>query len=118
MLQLRVFPQQGFILAGLSGLVSVDAWSNGLQQLEAALAGEQADRLVLDLTGLVGWLGEHERTQVGAMMAQHLARMKKVAAFIQPEKIAGVVEAQARKGGLDLRLFAGKDEAVGWVLSE
>lgn len=117
MLQLRIFPQEDFFLAHLSGLVSVEAWEQGLRGLEDAISGAQRDRLVLNLTGLVGWLGVPERKVVGALMATHLARMKKVALFIQPEKIAGVVEAEAQRNGLDLRLFSSYDDAVSWAVS-
>jgi hypothetical protein len=117
MLQLRYLPQDVFILAHFTGLVSVEAWENGLRALEDAARGEHLDRLVLDLTGLVGWLGVPERTAVGALMARHLARMKRVALYIQREKITGVVEAEAQRNGLNLRLFSSYDEAVSWAIS-
>jgi hypothetical protein len=117
MLQLRHVSQDDFVLAHLSGLVSVEAWEEGLRALEDASSGARPDRLVIDLTGLVGWLGVPERTAVGALMARHLGRMKRVALFIQREKIAGVVEAEARRRGLDLRLFSSYDEAVNWAVS-
>jgi hypothetical protein len=115
MLQLRVLPQDGFVLAHLSGLVSLEAWHKGLRALEEATSAAQNKRLVANLTGLVGWLGVPERTAVGAMMAAHLKQMEKVALFIQPEKIVGVVEAEARRLGLDLRLFSSYEEAVRWA---
>ena len=116
MLQLQVLPQDGFLLARLSGLVSMAAWEQALQDLEAATSGAHGDRLVVDLTGLVGWLGVPERTAVGAFMAARLARMKKVALFIQPEKIAGVVKAEARRNGLDLEMFSSHADAARWVV--
>lgn len=116
MLQLRILPQDDYFLAHLSGLVSVKAWDTGLRDLGVAISGAQSDRLVVNLTDLVGWLGVPERREVGAMMATHLGRMKKVALFIQREKIVGVVETEARRNGLDLRLFSSHDEAVSWAL--
>lgn len=117
MLQLRILAQDEFCLAQLSGLVSVESWAQGLRELEGAIGDAPCDRLVLDLTGLLGWLGVPEREAVGALMATHLTRMKKVALFIQPEKIAGVVEAQARRHGLDLRMFPNQQAAAAWVVS-
>ena len=117
MLQLRLFPQDGYFLADLTGLVSVQAWEQGLRDLGAATAEGPHDRLVVDLTALVGWLGVPERTSVGAMMATHLGRMRKVAAYIQAEKIAGVVEGEARRRGLDLRIFPELDAAVAWAVA-
>ena len=117
MLQLQTLPRDDFFLAHLSGLVSVEAWENGLRDLKEAFQGSQRDRLVVDLTGLVGWLGVPERTAVGAFMATHLGQMEKVALFIQAEKIAGVVEAEARRQGLDLRLFSSFDDAVSWAVT-
>lgn len=106
-----------FTLAHINGLVSLAAWEKMLSELGEATQGAPSDRLVLDLAGLVGWLGVPERQRVGALMATHLGRMKKVAGVIQAEKIVGVVEGQARRDGLDLRLFSSHDEAVAWVTS-
>ena len=117
MLQLQVLPQDGFFLAHLSGLVSVQAWEQALRDLEAATSAEPGNRLVVDLTALVGWLGVPERTAVGACMAARLTRMKKVALFIQPEKIVGVVQAEARRNGLDLQMFSSYPAAAAWVVS-
>jgi len=118
MLQYRILSHDVFIHAHLFGLVSVDAWAKGLRDLELATADLPGDRLLVDLTGLVGWLGVPERTQVGALMAKHLGRMKRVALYIQAEKIAGVVEAEARRRGLDLRLFPNYEAAAQWVTGE
>lgn len=117
MLQLRILAQDDIFLAHLTGLVSISAWEQALRDLEHAISGAQRDRLVVNLTGLVGLLGVPERKTVGALMATHLARMKKVALFIQPEKIAGVVEAEAQRNGLDLRTFSRYDDAVNWAVS-
>jgi hypothetical protein len=117
MLQFRISPQDEFMLAHGSGLVSVDAWRTALQELQAALRPIQRDRLVVDLTALLGWLGVPERKAVGALWATHLAQMKKVALVIQAHKITGVVETEAQRNGLDLRLFAGYEEAVKWAVS-
>lgn len=118
MLQYRILPHDVFIHAHLFGLVSVEAWDKGLRELEAALRDAPGDRLLVDLTGLVGWLGVPERTQVGALMVTHLARMTRVALYIQPQKIAGVVEGEARRRGLDLRLFPSYEDAAQWVMGE
>ena len=115
MLQFRLIPNDAFLLIQLEGLVSLDAWQQVLAELESTLAQAQSDRLVLDLRGLLGWLGTPERRSVGAMMATHFARMHKVALVIQAEKITGVVEAEARRLGCDLKLFSNFDEAAAWV---
>jgi hypothetical protein len=116
-MQFRLVPNDDFNLAQVSGLVSLAAWEKLLGELGEATQGTPSDRLVLDLAGLLGWLGVPERQAVGALMATHLGRMKKVAGVIQAEKIAGVVEAQARRDGLDLRMFSSHDDAVAWVTS-
>jgi len=97
--------------------VSPEAWENALGELEAAIKDVPGDRLVIDLGGLVGWLGEPERRAVGTLMAAHLGRMKKVALVIEARKISGVVEAEAKRNGLDLRLFPVHENAVSWALS-
>lgn len=115
MLQYRILPEDDYLLAQVSGLVSLPAWDQLLAELEQALAGVAPGPLVLDLTGLVGWLGQPERTAVGALMARRLVRMTKVALFIEADKITGVVEAEARRLGLDLRLFPTREAAAAWV---
>jgi hypothetical protein len=117
MLQLHVHPHDDFYLVGFSGLVSVEAWDKVLGELGDAVRAAGKDRVVVNLMGLVGWLGVPERTNVGALMAKHLAGTKKVAFFIQKEKIVGVVEAEARRLGLDVRILPSYEEAVTWVLS-
>lgn len=117
MLLFKLQPEDGFVLVLLTGLVTPEAWQNALTELEAALHGEPADRAVLDLGGLVGYLGEPERRAVGALMAKHLARMRKVALVVEAHKITSVVQDAATRGGLSLRLFPVMDDAVAWVLS-
>ena len=117
MLQFQLETQDGFLLVRLSGLVSPEAWQKALEGLEQALQGVPGDRLVIDLGGLVGWLGEPERRTVGALMGRHLPRMKRVALMVEAQKITGVVEQEARRNGLDLCLFPVYEDAVSWVLS-
>jgi hypothetical protein len=117
MLQIRFVPHDDVLLVELGGLVSLGAWERSLRELGKALADRPCDRLVVNLTGLVGWLGVPERTQVGALMAAHLRRMKKVALFIQREKITGVVQAEAERHGLALRLFSEFEPALSWARS-
>lgn len=116
-MQFQISPNDDYTVAQVNGLVSVAAWEKMLSELGEATQSAPSDRLVLDLAGLVGWLGVPERQQVGALMAIHLGRMKKVAGVIQAEKIVGVVEGQARRDGLDLRMFSSHGEAVAWVTS-
>jgi len=117
MLQFHWLPHDEVLLAQVGGLVSMPAWQRVLRELDDTLSGKPKDRLVLNLTQLVGWLGVPERTEVGALMATHLRHMKKVALFIQPEKITGVVQAEAQRRGLELRLFSEYDAAISWAAS-
>lgn len=117
MLQLHASPRDGFLLAEIEGLVSVEAWESVLRELGQAGLPAPNQRLVVDLTALVGWLGVPERKEVGALMASHLAPFEKVSLYIQAEKIAGVVEPVARSHGLDLRLFSSWDEALNWAVA-
>jgi len=117
MLQFHLLPQDTFLLVQLSGLVSLDAWEKALRELEDAIKGAPEERLVIDLRGLVGWLGLPERRAVGALMAAHLAQMRRVALLIEAQKITGVVEEEAQRNGLDLRLFSTEEDAVSWAVS-
>jgi hypothetical protein len=116
-LQLRLDPHDDYYLARIDGLVSLEAWDQVLQELGQATMPLQRDRMVVDLSGLVGWLGLPERTEVGRLMATHLARLTKVALVIEAAKITGAVEGEARRNGLDLRLFPDWDEAVSWIVT-
>jgi hypothetical protein len=112
-----LLPQDEFLVVQLAGLVSSEAWEKVLRELEVAISAAQSDLLVGDLSGLVGWLGMPERQAVGGLMAVHLARMRKVALVIEARKITGVVETEAQRNGLNLRLFSSHEDAVSWVLS-
>jgi hypothetical protein len=115
MLQLSILSHDDVFRAQIGGLVSVDAWKKVLRELEEAISAKPQDRLVLNLTELVGWLGVPERTEVGELMATHLRRLTKAALYIQREKITGVVQAEAQRNGLDLRLFGEYEAAVSWA---
>lgn len=115
MLQFRIEPQAGYILVRLAGLVSLPAWQTALGDVEVALAPVPGNRVVVDLTGLLGYLGVPERQAVGALMAAHFRRMQRVALVVQAEKITDVVRSEAGRRGLELRLFPQLEEAVGWV---
>lgn len=116
-MQFRLVPHDDFLLFDVVGVVSPDAWRKVLAELENAMEPLPGDRLVLNLMGLLGWLGVPERRQVGALMGTHFARMKKVALVIQEEKITDVVKSQAQRQGLDLSLFSSYEEAASWVRS-
>jgi hypothetical protein len=118
MLNFKLTEQDGFVLAHLDGLVSLDAWNTVLQALARALPTTAAPaRLLIDMRAVLGYLGIPERTAVGALMAKHLARMEKVAVLVEAHKITQVVYDEAQRNGLDLRLFPEYDDAVGWVTS-
>lgn len=116
-MQFHIDPHGEPVLARITGLVSIEAWDTVLQEMEAALAVAASDRLFVDLSGLVGWLGLPERTAVGTLMSRRLARMRKVALVIEQHKISGAVETEAQSKGLDLRLFSNRDEAARWALA-
>ncbi len=117
MLQFRLIPNDRFLQGEISGLVSIDAWDKMLGELQTALAELPQKRLLLDLFGLLGWLGLPERQAVGALMARRLLQMTRVALVIEATKITGVVEAEAQRSGLELRLFTSHEKAATWLLA-
>jgi hypothetical protein len=118
MLNFKLTPQDGFVLAHLDGLAALDAWSEVLPRLALALPAAAAPaRLVIDMQGVLGYLGIPERTAVGALMANHLAGMEKVAVLVQAHKITQVVYDEAQRNGLNLRLFPEYADAVAWVVA-
>ncbi len=116
-LQYHLTPHDDFVLVHIHGLVSLEAWQRVLAELEPVIATSRSDRLLIDLTGLLGWLGVPERREVGAMMAARFTGKKKVALYIQAHKITNVVRDEAQRLGLDLQLFPNEDDARIWVVS-
>jgi hypothetical protein len=118
MLNFKLATQDGFALAQLDGLVSLDSWRLVLQGISRALPATAAPaRLVIDMRAVLGYLGIPERTAVGALMAEHLAGKEKVAVVVEAHKITQVVYDEAQRHGLNLRLFPAYDDAVAWVNS-
>lgn len=116
MLNFELRASERYSCVRIAGLVSVDAWASVLTDLENGLQSRTSPRrLLMDLTGLLGYLGVPERQAVGALMARHLAGMQKVALVVQANKITNVVHDEAQRHGLDLRLFADKEDARAWV---
>jgi len=118
MLKFELSTREQVAFAQIEGLVSVEAWATVLENLATALQASAAPpRLVIDLNGLLGYLGVPERQTVGALMARHLARMQKVALIVPAHKITNVVHDEAQRNGLNLRLFPCSDDAHAWVIA-
>lgn len=117
MMKFELAVGEGHVLVTLEGLVSLEAWDEVLQKISAAMPGNAPARLVIDMRSVLGYLGVPERTAVGSMMATRLQRMQKVAILVQAEKITNVVHDEARRNGLNLRLFPHNDDAAAWVSS-
>jgi hypothetical protein len=71
----------------------------------------------MDLNALLGYLGVPERRTVGALMAQNLAGMHRVALIVPAHKITNVVHDEAQRHGLNLRLFPRSQDAKAWVIA-
>lgn len=117
MMKFELAVGEGHVHVTLEGLVSLEAWDEVLQKISAAMPGNAPARLVIDMRSVLGYLGVPERTAVGSMMATRLQRMQKVAILVQAEKITNVVHDEARRNGLNLRLFPHNDDAAAWVSS-
>ena len=115
MMQFRLTPHDSFVIATLDGLVSLSAWEAVLTAFQHAIEPLAVQCLVIDMRGVVGWLGTPERAAVGGLMAHCFAPLKRVAVVVQQEKISGIVESEGKRLGLDLRVLSDFDEAVQWV---
>lgn len=119
MLTFEIADSDGFVLVRVEGLVSLDAWEAVLQRISAELATRDGPRrIMIDMRPVLGYLGIPERRAVGAMMAERLSGMQKVAILVQAEKITNVVHDEAHRYGLNLRLFPQHGDAVAWVTSD
>lgn len=117
MLRFELFERGTHIEARVDGLVSLNAWETMLSGLHLELARRGSDRLLIDLFGALGYLGEADRRAVGALLARQLAAMKKVAIMVHASKITGVVQVQAQRLGLNLWVLPDRDEAIAWLLA-
>jgi hypothetical protein len=115
MLNHELIARTTHVEARVTGLVSLHAWETLLVALNRELAAHAHDRLLIDLFGILGFLGEADRRAVGALMASQLAAMRKVAIAIDAHKITGIVQAEAQRLGLNLRLFPDRAEALAWL---
>lgn len=116
MLEFRLVGGERYAVAQLEGIVTLDAWRVVLEKLAQDMQATAAPhRLVIDMTAVLGYLGIPERRMVGTLMAQHFGACEKVAIVVQAEKITDVVSGEARRNGLDLRLFPEFTDAVAWI---
>jgi hypothetical protein len=116
-MRFELFDRGTYMEARVEGLVSLQAWETMLTSLHRELPTRAGEPLLLDLFGLLGFLGEADRRLVGALLATQLKAMKKVAIAIDAHKITGVVEREARRLGLELRLFPARKEAIAWLIA-
>jgi len=87
-----------------------------LADFVAALCQRSGERRALiDLQGVTLSLSFTEHLQLGAWVADKLARLDQVATVVQPAYRKGTSEKAAQKFGLHLRTFTAMDEAVAWL---
>lgn len=103
----------GIATARLSGLALLEGWEEMLPRLGAQAAGDR--RLLIVIEGLVGFLGTPERRKVGELAATHLRHCERVAMLVPTEKKTGVTEKEARRLGLEFRVFDDAQEAAAWL---
>lgn len=70
----------------------------------------------LSLTNLKGNPDVAGQALVGEHVAARLAHVRKIASVVSKELITRTSERVARSHGANLKLFAGEDEAVSWLL--
>ena len=106
----------GWARAELQGLALLEGWQALLPELGRQTAEAGDTRLLMVLEGLVGFLGQPERQQVGELAALHLRHLARIAMLVPPQKVTGVTEAAARERGLDLRVFSDAAQAHAWLM--
>jgi hypothetical protein len=75
-------------------------------------------RALIDLQAVELSLSFTEHLQLGAWVADKLARLDRLATVVQPQDRKGTSEKAAQKLGLRLRTFTGMDEAVAWLSAD
>ena len=72
-------------------------------------------RALIDLQAVELSLSFTEHLQLGAWVADKLARLDRLATVVRPQDRKGTSEMAAQKLGLRLRTFTAMDEAVAWL---
>jgi hypothetical protein len=104
-----------YLLVGAAGPASLTDLC-ALADFIAALSGRAGERRALiDLQAVELSLSFTEHLQLGAWVADKLARLDQVATVVRPEDRKGTSEKAAQKFGLHLRTFTRMDEAVAWL---
>lgn len=114
-MEFEITRDAGIATASVSGLAMLEGWEEMLPRLGEQTAGDR--RLLIVIAGLVGFLGNPERRKIGELAATHLNHLQRIAMLVPPEKKTGVTEKEARRLGLDFRVFSQRGEAMEWLQS-
>lgn len=78
-----------------------------------------ADRKVLvDLRGVEGELAPTEQVFLGEMVARDMQHLAKLASVVPPERLTRNSESAAQELGMQLRVFASREEAIRWLTAD
>jgi hypothetical protein len=102
----------------VSGLAFADQATQALEAIREATHEHGVRRLLIDLTDVVGTLGEREHKALGLLVVQYLSHLERVASLVPEDKITRISEAAARSRGMELRVFTGLTGAVSWLLEQ
>jgi hypothetical protein len=102
----------------IAGSASMEAFA-----LLTAQAGEESRqrrdrRLLVDLTGVEGSLAFTEQFRLGQIAAAHFGHLLRLASLVPEDKLTRTSEKVALSMGVQLRVFASREQAVLWLGSE
>ena len=75
-------------------------------------------RVLVDMRAITGGLPPAEQMFLGELVAQNLSHLDRVASVVRPEQITRNSETAARRRGFQLLVFASRQEAAAWLVSE
>ena len=117
-MELKLEPQDGYLLAAVSGHASLEEAIKCYKQAHDNAASRGMNKILVDCSAVEGVLSELEKYELGRSMAEYsLGSAMKVAKVTTPPAIAEFVSLVASNRGLTAATFSNRQAAVRWLSS-
>jgi hypothetical protein len=112
--------RNGFLLATVSGIVSLNGAADACRNACHAAASMGLTKMLIDCFALDGDLRIEERIELGKAIArngQSFIRIPNVALVGRPPSVTGVCAMIAANRGMDVKIFSNRTAAQDWLRS-
>jgi len=114
---IEILPQEGFLEVRFLGAFTVPRFKGQVELAVRACKERASTLLLLDYTRLTGVPTTLERYEISTHGANAAKGLTKLAGYARPEQVGDKFGALvARNRGLNVDVFADRDEAVRWLL--